>query len=343
MYKSYFNLRERPFELTCDTKYLFLTASQREALSTIEYGLSASKSMTVVVGEAGTGKTTLLRAALQSSRCASVRAVSLNNPTLTRDEFINSLARRFELSPEAGRSKAVLLDGLERALRERRARGEVSALIVDEAQRLSTELLEEVRLLANIETPTEKLLPLVLAGQPELAQRLEDPTLRQLKQRVVLRCSIAPFELAETASYIARRIKIAGGVPSRLFTQEAVKLIHQYSRGIARTVSVICDNALINAMALDRPHVDSAIVAEVCAGLCLTPDAAPVPQRTESTPIGEPIEPGEPPAPVEIEKAQRPEDESGDESTALDGSHARSYPRSVTESDTPLRRAAPGG
>jgi len=190
--------------------------------------------------------------------------VYMNNPALTRAEFVTILATRFGLSPEASRSKATMLNELERALRERRDRGEITALAVDEAQALSTELLEEVRLLANIETADEKLLPLVLAGQPELSDRLEDPELRQLKQRVALRCEITPFQLPETAAYIATRIRIAGGTPSKLFTREGIALIHEYSGGIPRTVSVICDNALVSGMALDRQPVDRSIVLEVC-------------------------------------------------------------------------------
>src|SRR5262249_1238822 len=138
-----------------------------------------------------------------------------------------------------------------------------TALVVDEAQSLSLELLEEIRLLANSETATDKLLPVVLAGQPELSARLNETALRQLKQRVSLRCAIVPFKLEETAAYIATRIRVAGGEAARLFTREAVTLIHARSRGIARTISVMCDNALITGMALGRQPVDAATVAEV--------------------------------------------------------------------------------
>jgi general secretion pathway protein A len=264
MYQRFFGLRELPFELTPNPKYLYLTGSHREALSNLEYGLFAAKSLTVLIGEAGTGKTTLLRAALESERCAAVRCIYVNNPALTRDEFVTMLATRFGLTEEASRSKATLLGELEQTLRERRGRGEITALVVDEAQALSTELLEEIRLLANIETSDEKLLPLVLAGQPELSDRLEHPELRQLKQRVALRCEIAPFQLPETAAYIATRIRVAGGTPSKLFTREGITLIHEYSAGIPRTVSVICDNALVSGMALERQPVDRSIVLEVC-------------------------------------------------------------------------------
>ena len=275
MYQRFFGLHERPFELTSNPKYLFFSAQHREALANLEYGLSSAKAITVVVGEAGTGKTTLLRAALESERCRRVKAIVLDNPTLTREEFVEILAARFQLGPAAAASKAVLLDALEAELRARRAREEITALIVDEAQSLSDELLEEVRLLANIETPTEKLLPLVLAGQPELAARLNESGLRQLKQRVALRCEVAPLDLGDTAAYIVSRIRTAGGNTTKLFTREAVTLIHEFSRGIPRVINVMCDNALINGFALKRQPVDRDIVAEVCRDFDLTKAEAP--------------------------------------------------------------------
>ncbi|PYR09238.1 MAG: hypothetical protein DMG00_14000 [Acidobacteria bacterium] len=275
MYQRFFGLRERPFELTSNPKYLFFSAQHREALANLEYGLSSAKAITVVVGEAGTGKTTLLRAALESERCRRVKAIVLDNPTLTREEFVEILAARFQLGPAAAASKAALLDALEAELRARRAREEITALIVDEAQSLSDELLEEVRLLANIETPTEKLLPLVLAGQPELAARLNESGLRQLKQRVALRCEVAPLDLGDTAAYIVSRIRTAGGNTTKLFTREAVTLIHEFSRGIPRVINVMCDNALISGFALKRQPVDRDIVAEVCRDFDLTKAEAP--------------------------------------------------------------------
>jgi general secretion pathway protein A len=192
-----------------------------------------------------------------------VTCVYLVNPTLTRNEFIETLSVRFGLTAQAGRSKAALLQELETSLRERRARGQITALVVDEAQGLSSELLEEIRLLANSETTTEKLLPVVLAGQPELRDRLNEDGLRQMKQRVTLRCELRPLTEQETATYIAQRIKIAGGEAGRLFTREAVLLIHQYSTGIPRTISVICDNALVTALGLGKRRVDSQVVLEV--------------------------------------------------------------------------------
>jgi general secretion pathway protein A len=274
MYERFYGLRELPFELTPNPRFLFLTARHREALSNLQYGVRSAKSLTVLVGEAGTGKTTLLRTAFESEPCRHVRWIYLNNPVLCREDFVRILAGHFELGADAARSKAGFIDALERLLRDRRSRGEITALVVDEAQSLSPDLLEEIRLLTNIETTTEKLLLLILAGQPELAGRLNDPGLRQLKQRVALRCEIAPFELSETAAYVASRLRTAGGDSSQLFTREAVMAVHEYSRGIPRTINVICDNALLSGLALGRHPVDQQIVREVAADFDLLPAGA---------------------------------------------------------------------
>jgi general secretion pathway protein A len=292
MYQSFYGLREPPFQLTANPRFLYLPERQREVLSTLEYGLMSAKSLTLLIGEAGTGKTTLIAAALRSDRCRNVNCVYLNNPVLSVNDFVALLARRFELGGEAGTSKSVLLERLEAKLLEARSRGEVTALVVDEAQSLSTPLLEEVRLLANIETPEHKLLPLVLAGQPELAERLERTELRQVKQRVALRCTLAPFDLEDTAGYISSRITTAGGAPRNMFSQEAITLIHERSNGVARTIGVICDNALLSGMALGRALVDRALVAEVCRDLSLTQvavhGAASAPDEPMWAPISAP-------------------------------------------------------
>jgi general secretion pathway protein A len=291
MYERFFGLSERPFELTSNLKYLFFTPQHREALANLEYGIASAKAITVVIGEAGLGKTTLLRAALQSDRCRHVKAVMLDNPTMSRAEFIRLLAMRLGLSAAAATSKAVFLNVLETELRARRARKEMTALIVDEAQSLGYELLEELRLLANMETASEKLLPLVLVGQPELAQQLNDPRLRQLKQRVALRCEISALTLPDTASYIASRIRTAGGNTTKLFTREAVMLIHDVSHGIPRTINVLCDNALINAFALNRQPVDRDIVLDACRDLDLArPESDAAARPTDTSLAVTPVE-----------------------------------------------------
>lgn len=265
MYEQFFGLRERPFELTANPRYLFLTVKHREALSTLIYGLSARKGLTVITGEAGTGKTTLLGAALLQWHAAGHLVVALRNPTMNRHEFQEFLAREFGLGLEAARSKTTLLHEIEILLRQRHADGLLTALVLDEAHSMPIELLEEVRLLANIETADTKLLPLILLGQPELADRLNEPSLRQLKQRVALRCRLEPLDLRETAAYIAKRIRLAGGDSLRLFTREAVEAVYEGSVGIPRLINVICDNALVNGMAANEQPVGQDTIREVCA------------------------------------------------------------------------------
>ena len=273
MYEHFFGLAERPFDLTPNPRYLFLTPKHREALTHLQYGMAGRKGITVLVGEAGTGKTTLVHAALEQQRDQNACSVYLSNPTLTREEFFEFLADGFGLTPEAAGSKTRFLLELTRLVLDRQAAGGVTALIIDEAQRLSYELLEEIRLLGNIETTVEKLLPVVLVGQPELADRLNEPSLRQLKQRVALRCTLPALDGPATAAYITNRVRIAGGDSRKLFTPEAVAIIFERSRGIPRTISVICDNALVGGFAADQRPVGRDIVLEVCRDFDFQSDA----------------------------------------------------------------------
>jgi general secretion pathway protein A len=272
MYEAFYGLRERPFDLTTNPRFLLLTGKHREALSNLQYGLMSRRGLTLLVGEAGTGKTTLVQATIQGFERQGAKIAYLNNPTLTRGEFYEFLAGAFELEETAAQSKVQLLRALEAKLGERRAAGILSGLILDEVQALPDELLEEVRLLANIETPTDKLLPIVLAGQPELADRLNQPSLRQLKQRVALRCYLQALDARETAEYIAGRIRVAGGNSVLVFTRQAVEAVFEGSGGIPRLISVICDNALISGFAADRRPVSRDIVDDVCRDFDLRGD-----------------------------------------------------------------------
>jgi general secretion pathway protein A len=275
MYLQFFGLAEPPFELTPDPRFLYLSNGHREALSLLHYGLGGDKGVTVLIGETGTGKTTLLRAALSTTRGSQVLSLYLNNPTLTRHEFYEFLAYGFGLQQQVAISKTLFLRELERALKLRRDGGRLTALIVDEAQAMPTELLEEIRLLANLESTTTRLLSVALSGQPELASRLNDPVLRPLKQRVALRTTIPPFTLQEAAGYVAKRIRVSGGDPGSIFSREAIEAVHRGSGGIPRTMSVVCDNALVTAFAMRARPVTPEIVAEACADLDLDAGDAP--------------------------------------------------------------------
>jgi general secretion pathway protein A len=263
MYESFFGLRERPFDLTPNPRFIYLSGCHLEALSVVHYGIVGRKGITLVVGEAGTGKTTVIRTALEAIAQPTARCVYLSNPTLSRAEFYEFLAASFGLTAEAGGSKARFLLEFERLLTERSKAKDLTALVIDEAQSLSIELLEEIRLLANLETLTDKLLPVVMAGQPELAELLERPELRQLKQRVALRADLQPLGVRQVAAYIAGRIRKAGGDPLSVFTKEAVVLIHKVSGGIPRTISVVSDNAMLAGFAAAVKPIGPDLVAEV--------------------------------------------------------------------------------
>jgi general secretion pathway protein A len=271
MYESFFGLRERPFDLTPNPRFLVLTEAHREALRNLQYGIASRKGVTLLVGEAGSGKTTVIRSAVERLPTR-VHCAQVCNPTLTRAEFVEMLAERFGLPAEVGRSKTAFLLRLEALLKERREAGETTVLIVDEAQSLPLELLEEVRLLANIETNEEKLLCVILAGQPELAERLNKSSLRQLKQRIGLRCELRPLTIEETNAYVVGRVAVAGGVAANLFTREAVAVIHASARGLPRTIGVIADNALLGGFAAGVRPVTTRIVRDVCRDFDLSPN-----------------------------------------------------------------------
>jgi len=263
MYEDFYGLRERPFDLTPNPRFIYLSPCHLEALSVVHYGIVSRKAITLLIGEAGTGKTTVVRAALEAIAQPTARFVYLSNPTLTRKEFYQFLAASFDLTVKAGASKAKFLLELGKVLTEQAQAGALTALVIDEAQSLPLGLMEEIRLLANFETSSDRLLPVVMAGQLELADRLDHPELRQLKQRVALRADLSPLQLNETAAYVAGRIRKAGGDPLAVFKKEAIVLIHKRSGGIPRTISVVCDNAMLAGYAAAIKPIGPDIIEDI--------------------------------------------------------------------------------
>jgi len=269
MYLSFYGLKEIPFSLTPNPRYIFKTESYLEVISNLKYGIYHYKGLVVVTGEVGTGKTTTLRSMMEQLG-PDISAVYILNPYITVSEFYELLVGGLRLGLSSGASKAEILNALTRSLAQRHTKRLRTVLIVDEAHGLSPAVLEEIRLLANFETNTEKLLQLVLCGQPELRETLNHPALRQLKQRISLRCSIKPLGQFEIDKYIRFRLKMAGAERVDIIDGEALDLIGRVSLGIPRVINNICDNALLKGYATGSPVITREIIDEVIDLLDLT-------------------------------------------------------------------------
>jgi general secretion pathway protein A len=269
VYLEFYGLREKPFNPTPDPRFLYLSTGHREALAQLQYGVRERRGFLVLTGEVGTGKTTLLRTLLEhldeDTACAFVF-----NSTLRFDEIIEYVLEDFGI--EGSRtSHAQRLFALNRFLTDRARHGRNTVLIIDEAQNLDVESLEGVRLLSNFETPTEKLLQILLVGQPELKKKLDLPILRQLKQRITLRCRIHPLSEEETANYIQHRLKTAvspfragkpGAGRDAIFSPKAIARICEYSGGVPRVVNTVCDHCLLIGYADQNRKIDVSTVEE---------------------------------------------------------------------------------
>jgi type II secretory pathway predicted ATPase ExeA len=261
MYKSFFGLRAQPFAASPDPRFLFLRPWIKEALACLQYGIAARKGFVVMTGEVGTGKTTLLRTVLDTFAKERMVTAFLSNPRLEVLDFFEMILADFDI-PVRTRTKSGMLLQLNSWLIERYRARQLCVIVVDEAQNLSWELLEEIRLLTNLETASEKLVQIVLSGQPELEEKLLHPSLRQLRQRVSLWCKTQPFTARETQDYIAERLRIAGaGQP--VFLPEAMELVYDYSKGIPRIVNLICEHALIGAYAEQIKPIQAHIIESV--------------------------------------------------------------------------------
>ncbi len=261
MYRSFFGLRVLPFGASPDPRFLYLMPQIREALACLQYGIAARKGFVVMTGEVGTGKTTLLKTVLSTFSKDRVSSAFVFNPRLDVLDFLEFVLTDFGIPPRT-RTKSGMLLQLNRWLIDRfRERG-MCVIVVDEAQNLSWELLEEIRLLTNLETSSEKLLQIVLSGQPELEEKLRDPCVRQLRQRVSLWCTTRPLTAEETKAYIAERLRIAGA-RQPVLSPEAAQLVHRYSKGIPRLINLICEHAMISAYVEQIKPIPARIVESV--------------------------------------------------------------------------------
>src|SRR2546423_4268513 len=261
MYKTFFGLRENPFNANPDPRYLFLTREIQEALAGLAYGIKNRKGFILLTGEVGTGKTTLLNRLLDWLNLEDVATAYIFNSQLNVSQLFDFIMADFGIPCES-RDKSHVLMRLNQWLLQRYRDRKTSVIIVDEAQNLSLEVLEEIRLLTNFETASEKLLQIVLSGQPELEEKLRDPRLRQLRQRITMRCRTKPLSYDELTGYIAERLRIGGANGTPIFSPEATHAIYKYSRGIPRVANLLCEHALINAFVDQKRPVPQRAVEE---------------------------------------------------------------------------------
>jgi len=262
MYKSFFGLKENPFNVNPDPRYLYLTKQIEEALSGLMYGIETRKGFVTLTGEVGTGKTTLVNRLLDWLRQRQTKTAFLFNSRMNTSQLFDFVLAEFEIRCET-RSKSQQLMQLNQWLLERYRAGETAVLIIDEAQNLTYPVLEEIRLLTNLETSTDKLLQIVLSGQPELEEKLNLPELRQLRQRIMVRCKTSLLTKEQTYAYIVERLRIGGASGEPIFSLQAVETIHLYSLGTPRVVNLLCEHALINAYVEHQRPILPKIIEEV--------------------------------------------------------------------------------
>jgi len=309
MYLTFYGLAEKPFSQTPDPKFLYWNDHYRETIASLRYGIQERKGFVTMIGEAGTGKTTLLRKLLDDLGPDAV-SVFLFNPNASFEEILEYMLSELGIPAASGRKLAMLQrlnDFLLAAFQE----GKNTILLIDEAQDLETEVLESLRLLSNLETAKEKILQIVLSGQPELATRLAQPNLRQLKQRIAVRCRIEPLGRHELADYIAARLSIAGGRPD-LFAAATLDPIWEFARGIPRLINAVCDNALLVGYALGRQTIDTEVIGEVVSDLGridvpIVPVAAPIAEPARAALAPAAAAPPPPPPRAAVTPAPSPE------------------------------------
>jgi general secretion pathway protein A len=262
MYKEFFGLRANPFNVNPDPRYLFLTRHTEEALACLTYGIQSRKGFVLLTGEVGTGKTTLINKLLEWLRLQQVATAFIFNSRLNVPQFLDYMMADFGI-PCDSKAKSQILLRLYNWLLDRYRAGETAVLIVDEAQNLTDEVLEEIRMLTNLETFTEKLLQIVLVGQPELEQKLKQPQLRQLRQRLTLRAKTHALTIEETKAYVQQRLRIAGSNGQQIFEPEALSAIHRHASGIPRVINLLCEHCLVSSFVDQQKVIGPAVVESV--------------------------------------------------------------------------------
>lgn len=273
MYKEFFGLRANPFNVNPDPRYLFLTRHTEEALACLTYGIQSRKGFVLLTGEVGTGKTTLINKLLEWLRLQQVATAFIFNSRMDVPQFLDFMMADFGIQCDS-KSKSQVLQRLYSWLLDRYRAGETAVLIVDEAQNLSDEVLEEIRMLTNLETFTEKLLQIVLVGQPELEQRLRQPQLRQLRQRLTLRAKTHPLNLEESRAYVQQRLRIAGSDGQTIFDPDSLLALYRYSTGIPRVINLLCEHCLVSAFVDQKKLITSEIVESVARDFDLSDGTA---------------------------------------------------------------------
>jgi len=267
MYTNYFGFNEKPFTLTPNPRFIFLSKNHKEAFAHLLYGINNHYGFIALIGEVGTGKTTVLRTLLGQLQDASHRCALIFNPCLTGVELLRSINNEFDIVSGHDHTNELLAE-LNRFLLEENTRGRTVVLVIDEAQTLRPEVLEQVRLISNLETENDKLIQIVLAGQPELESLLERPDLRQLNQRIAVRYRLKFLSMDETRAYVRHRMEVAGETGGVSFSSNAIRLIHLFTRGIPRKINILTDRSLLVAFGDEHRRIGVGTVSRAFAEVC---------------------------------------------------------------------------
>jgi general secretion pathway protein A len=288
MYRAFFKLRHNPFNVNPDPRFLYCTRATVKALASLAHGIYRRKGFILLTGEVGTGKTTIVNKLLEWLRTQNATSAFIFHPSLDPAQFLDMVLADFGVRCDSSLKSQKILH-LHKFLLERHRAGGTAVLIVDEAQDLTPEVLEEIRLLTNLETSTHKLLQILLSGQPELEEMLRRPEMRQVRQRIMIRCKTYPLSLEEVQAYITTRLRIAGAPAEPIFAPDAVRAIHRYSKGIPRVINFLCEHALIAAFADQQRTVRAALIDSIAQENELDDPhigyPQPVPDTADETPI----------------------------------------------------------